>query len=86
MEEKSSSQAVFTSRKGRECRQCELTDDDAISQSTGSVLFRNDSAEDIYNADETGLFWKLLPTKTLATKFRYGEKIQKDRGNTHVVL
>lgn len=51
----------------------------AISQSTCSVLFRNDSAEDIYNADETGLFWKSLPSRTLATRMRPGEKLQKDR-------
>lgn len=26
------------------------------------------SADDVFNADETGLFWKLMPNKTLAFK------------------
>lgn len=28
----------------------------------------NYSANDVFNADETGLFWKLMPNKTLAFK------------------
>lgn len=31
------------------------------------------SANDIYNADETGLFWRLMPNKTLAFKGRFFE-------------
>lgn len=40
------------------------------------------SPEQIYNADETGLYWKLLPTKTLASeseKSAAGYKIPKQR-------
>jgi len=51
----------------------------AISQSTCSFLFRDSSADDIYNADETGLFWRALPSKTLATKMRQGHKLPIDR-------
>lgn len=29
------------------------------------------SADDVFNADETGLFWQLLPNKTLAFKGRF---------------
>lgn len=29
------------------------------------------SADDVFNADETGLFWKLMPNKTLAFKSKF---------------
>ena len=34
---------------------------------------------DIFNMDETGLFWKLTPNRTLATEARSGGKKSKDR-------
>jgi hypothetical protein len=34
---------------------------------------------DIFNMDETGLFWKLTPNRTLATEARSGRKKSKDR-------
>ena len=42
-------------------------------QATGSKMFfqlwwKDTSLRDIYNADETGLFYQLLPSKTLASK------------------
>src|SRR5258707_3441214 len=35
--------------------------------------------QDIFNMDETGLFWKLTPNRTLATEARGGGKKSKDR-------
>ena len=35
--------------------------------------------EDIFNMDETGLFWKMAPTRTLATEALSGGKKSKDR-------
>ena len=35
--------------------------------------------ENVYNADETGLFYKLIPSKTLCKNVRNGYKILKDR-------
>ena len=35
--------------------------------------------EYVYNADETGIFYKIAPTKTIARKHRSGFKILKDR-------
>ena len=35
--------------------------------------------EDVYNADETGLYWKLEPNKFLARNFVIGTKKPKDR-------
>jgi hypothetical protein len=35
--------------------------------------------QDIFNMDETGLFWKLSPNRTLATEARSGGKKSKDR-------
>lgn len=29
------------------------------------------SADDVFNADETGLFWRLMPNKTLAFKDKF---------------
>jgi hypothetical protein len=34
---------------------------------------------DIFNMDETGLFWKLTPNRTLATEGGSGGKKNKDR-------
>ena len=36
------------------------------------------SLRDIYNIDETGLFWKLMPDRTLSTEARSGGKKSKD--------
>ena len=46
-----------------------------------SDLIKDKQAKDIYNIDETGLFWKLLPTKTFAfqSESRHGIKQIKDR-------
>ena len=35
--------------------------------------------EDIYNMDEIGLFFRMLPTSTLASKPQEGDKISKER-------
>lgn len=35
--------------------------------------------KDIFNMDETGLFWKLIPSRTLATEAQSGAKKKKDR-------
>jgi DDE superfamily endonuclease/Tc5 transposase DNA-binding domain len=35
--------------------------------------------DDVFNADETGLFWRMAPDKTLATASRAGKKMVKDR-------
>jgi len=35
--------------------------------------------DDVYNADETALFWRMAPTKTLSNTPRSGEKVIKDR-------
>lgn len=39
------------------------------------------SAKDIFNADETGLFYKLMPNRTLKLKSEkyIGEKLSKER-------
>ncbi|KAF7685435.1 Jerky like protein [Cucumispora dikerogammari] len=41
-------------------------------------LMKN-SKSDIYNMDETGLFYKLIPSKTVCKSVREGYKILKDR-------
>jgi hypothetical protein len=55
--------------------------DVAISQEASgcSLLFEHSLADDVYNADETGLFWKALPNRTLENKRKSGQKLQKDR-------
>ena len=35
--------------------------------------------ENVYNADETGIFYKLIPSKYLCKNIRNGHKILKDR-------
>ena len=35
--------------------------------------------DDIFNADETGLFWKMMPNKTLATTSHAEKKVLKNR-------
>jgi hypothetical protein len=35
--------------------------------------------DDVYNADETALFWRMAPKKTLSNNPRPGEKMNKDR-------
>ena len=35
--------------------------------------------EDIYNMDETGLYWRMMPSRGLATQFRPGIKKDKSR-------
>lgn len=44
-------------------------------------ILKNWAPEDIYNVDETGLFWKLTPNRTLAFKGErvHGNKKSKDR-------
>eukprot|EP00959_Pyramimonas_sp_CCMP1952_P214563 4490384-Pyramimonas_sp.AAC.1 len=35
--------------------------------------------DDVWNMDETALFYRKLPTRTLATRSRSGVKVAKDR-------
>ena len=37
------------------------------------------AAEDVYNMDETGLFWKMTPNKGLVTEMVSGTKKKKSR-------
>lgn len=50
-------------------------------------LIKNYDSKDIFNLDETGLFWKLLPTKTYAfsTESRFGIKQLKNRVTLTVI-
>ena len=50
-------------------------------------LIKNYNSKDIFNLDETGLFWKLLPTKTYAfsTESRFGIKQLKNRVTLTVI-
>ena len=50
-------------------------------KNTWSKLRKNYKEENIFNGDETGLFYKLLPNKTLAFKGDQccGEKMSKER-------
>ncbi|GBO02282.1 hypothetical protein AVEN_27097-1 [Araneus ventricosus] len=58
-------------------------------RSSGKKLFNKDlivkeklTADEIYNCDETGLYWRALPTKTLAAENEAvapGRKKMKDR-------
>jgi len=43
------------------------------------TIVRDYPLDDIYNCDETGLFWLLVPDITLATKMWAGKKKKKDR-------
>ena len=42
-------------------------------------LLKNYSPDDIYNCDETGLYWKMEPSKTLSSHAIPGVKKPKDR-------
>lgn len=42
-------------------------------------LLKRYNAEDQYNVDETGLFWKAIPNRTLATERQRGRKQSKER-------
>jgi hypothetical protein len=42
-------------------------------------LLKNYSPDDIYNCDETGLYWKMEPSKTLSSHPTSGTKKPKDR-------
>jgi len=35
--------------------------------------------DDVYNADETGLFWRMAPKRTLSNATRAGKTVQKER-------
>ena len=53
-----------------------------ICEFTGLVASRNYSPEEVYNADETGLNFKALPKKSLASKDESrapGFKVSKER-------
>ena len=43
------------------------------------LILKDYSREDIYNFDETALFYKLGPNKTLATQKTFGRKRNKER-------
>ena len=42
--------------------------------------------EDIWNLDETGLFYRTLPTRSLVTKSRKGGKLAKDRVTLNFIV
>ena len=42
--------------------------------------------EDIYNLDETGLFYRQLPTRSLMQRKRKGEKLSKMRCTVNVIV
>jgi hypothetical protein len=42
-------------------------------------LCSNYADKDIFNMDETGLFWKMSPDRTLATEAQSGGKKSKDQ-------
>ncbi|GES79076.1 CENP-B homolog protein 2-like [Rhizophagus clarus] len=42
-------------------------------------LIRNYSLEDVFNCDETGLYWKMEPKRTISNKPVSGKKQSKDR-------
>ena len=42
--------------------------------------------EDIYNLNESGLFFRKLPTRTLALKSRKGGKLTKDRVTLNFIV
>lgn len=53
-----------------------------INRFTEDVALGGYHAQNIYNADETGMFWKLLPDSTLALaneKQAFGSKLSKER-------
>lgn len=58
-------------------------DEDVVNQFKATLpdLIKDYSADDIYNADETALFFKCLPNKTLAYKGQkcHGGKLSKER-------
>jgi hypothetical protein len=43
------------------------------------TFLSNYHLDDIYNMDETGLFWKLLPDRTLTSEQLPGGKLYKER-------
>ena len=43
------------------------------------ILIAEYAPEDVYNMDETGLYYKAQPSKTLAQSKIKGQKIQKER-------
>ncbi|CAG8849630.1 31570_t:CDS:2, partial [Gigaspora margarita] len=49
------------------------------SSSWEIIINSNFKQEDIFNVDETGLFWRLEPSKSLATHTIKGHKKSKDR-------
>ena len=51
----------------------------SVSKAVLPVLLRDTPPEDIWNGDETGYFFRALPSRTLATKCRKGMKVAKDR-------
>lgn len=51
-----------------------------------SDLIKDKQAKDIYNIDETGLFWKLLPTKTFAFQSESRDGIRRIKDRITVVL
>lgn len=80
----------FKDRHG--IRELQIQGEQLSSDITAATVFTNDLEklvsenglvrEQIYNADETGLYWRTMPTKTLASakeKRAPGYKISKDR-------
>ncbi|GFR74433.1 tigger transposable element-derived protein 4 [Elysia marginata] len=67
------------------CGESQAVDDTTVDDWRNTVLadlLRKFSPSDIYNADETGLFWRLLPDKTMefkGTSSCHGGKQAKER-------
>ena len=50
-----------------------------LAKTAVPLVIRGYSADDVYNQDETGLFWRQLPTRRLATGKQAGHKKEKIR-------
>ncbi|XP_015378224.1 PREDICTED: tigger transposable element-derived protein 4-like, partial [Diuraphis noxia] len=66
------------------CGEADAVDDNSIKSWKETILpnlLKDYSPEDIYNADEFGLFFKLMPDKSLEMKDEtcHGGKLSKDR-------
>lgn len=62
-----------------EAASAEITEDTERDMNTIREKLLEYREQDIYNMDETGLFWKALPDTTLATEQQAGKKKEKAR-------
>lgn len=68
--------------KGERASADESAAEQFILEFTNDVVMGEYTPNNIYNADETGIFWKILPDSTLSLsseKQAYGSKLSKDR-------